>query len=196
MKRLTVPHVLSLLALFVALGGTAVAVGIAKNSVGSPQIRPSGVATSDLRSGAVTTPKLRSNAVTSGKVKNLSLRGADIDQSTLDSVRASNVIAVRVDGGPPCTLVEGPPGVTVSGNEGIGTCVFTFSQSVASCTATATVELRLAPNTVTLAGTRTVFIKRFENTPNVLRTQSYFDRTTDDSDPSLSDQPVSLILVC
>jgi hypothetical protein len=56
--RLTYANVIASLALFVALGGSAVAAGLAKNSVGPNQ----------LKKGAVSAPKLAKKAVTSGKI--------------------------------------------------------------------------------------------------------------------------------
>ena len=56
--RLTYANVIASLALFVALGGSAVAAGLAKNSVGPNQ----------LKQGAVTAGKIRKQAVTSGKI--------------------------------------------------------------------------------------------------------------------------------
>jgi hypothetical protein len=56
--RLTYANVIASLALFVALGGSAVAGGLAKNSVGPNQ----------LKKGAVSAPKLAKQAVTSGKI--------------------------------------------------------------------------------------------------------------------------------
>jgi hypothetical protein len=59
----------ALLALFVALGGSAVAgIELTRNSVGNEQIR----------AGSVTTTKLRNGAVTGAKVANGSLSGADV----------------------------------------------------------------------------------------------------------------------
>lgn len=57
--------VIALVALFVALGGTALA--LTKNTVGSKQLKP----------GAVKAPDLAKNAVTSQKVKNGSLQSGD-----------------------------------------------------------------------------------------------------------------------
>jgi hypothetical protein len=69
--------VISVVALFVALGGTGyAATTLAKNSVGSKQ----------LKKKAVTNSKLASNAVTSSKVKNNSLTGADVLESSLGKV--------------------------------------------------------------------------------------------------------------
>ena len=67
-KYASFANVTSLMALMVALGGTAYAgVSLARNSVGSAQLKRGAVANSDIRA----------NAVTSGKVRNLSLRAVD-----------------------------------------------------------------------------------------------------------------------
>lgn len=69
--------VVALIALFVAMSGTAVAAGtLAKNSVGSKQIKKN----------AVTSSKIKSSAVTGSKVKNGSLTGSDVNASTLGTV--------------------------------------------------------------------------------------------------------------
>jgi hypothetical protein len=76
--QLSYANVVATLALFLVLaGGTALAAsGLAKNSVGSRQ----------LRSKAVTTGKLAPNAVNGSKVKNGSLGGEDIDLAKLGTV--------------------------------------------------------------------------------------------------------------
>lgn len=56
--QLNYANVIATIALFVALGGAAVAAGLPKNSVGPKQIKK----------GAVTAPKLHKAAVTSGKI--------------------------------------------------------------------------------------------------------------------------------
>jgi len=87
--------VISCLALFLALTGSAFAVGIAKNSVRSPQIADGTVRTVDLHDGAVTTPKLglasvgadqlAENAVTTAKVAPDSLTAQDLATSSVTS---------------------------------------------------------------------------------------------------------------
>jgi hypothetical protein len=75
--RLTFANVVSLLALFVALGGAAyAAVSLPKNSVGTKQ----------LQKGAVTNSKLARGAVTGSKVAAVSLTGKQIKSSTLGRV--------------------------------------------------------------------------------------------------------------
>ena len=195
-RRLTVPHVLSALALFVALGGTAVAVGIAKNSVGSPQIKRGGVNTSDIADSAVTTAKLRSKAVTSAKVKNGTLSAIDINQASLTKVRAANVTTVSALGDGDCTLVGvSQPGVT-SDSVTTGRCAFTFLRDVSACTATASVDLRLEPNIFLPAGARTAFARRNSAEPRVIETQTFYDASAGDGTPDVSDLPVTLTIVC
>src|ERR671917_1110778 len=79
--NLTYANVVSTLALFVALGGTSYAV--ARNSVGSAQ--------------------LRANAVTSAKVKNRSLRLTDLSPSARTGTRGP-----RGPAGPPGQFVGTP----------------------------------------------------------------------------------------
>ena len=76
-KRLTYANVMSSIAVFLVLGGaTAIAAGLAKNSVGSKQ----------LKKNAVTTAKIKNNAVTTAKIKNGAVTGAKLDESTLGQV--------------------------------------------------------------------------------------------------------------
>lgn len=70
--------VVSLLALVLAVGTTAYAAGLARNSVGTPQ----------LKKNAVTTPKIKKNAVTGAKVRNGSLRAGDLAPGLLPRTRA------------------------------------------------------------------------------------------------------------
>jgi cytoskeletal protein RodZ len=71
LRRPSPALVISILALFVALGGTSYAITqLPKNSVGTPQ--------------------LKKNAVTGAKVKDGSLTGADVDASTLGTVPAAS----------------------------------------------------------------------------------------------------------
>jgi hypothetical protein len=75
--RLTFANVVSLLALFVALGGGAyAAVRVPRNSVGTKQ----------LKKHAVTNSKLANRAVTAAKVRPRSLTGKQIRSSTLGQV--------------------------------------------------------------------------------------------------------------
>lgn len=75
--------IVAIIALIVALSGTAIAAGVGKNSVGSRQIKAK----------AVTTNKLANGAVTGAKVRDASLSGADIDLSALGTVPSATEAA-------------------------------------------------------------------------------------------------------
>lgn len=87
--------IISCVAMFLALTGSALAVGIAKNSVRSAQIVDGTVRTVDLHDGSVTTPKiglaavgneqLAENAVTSSKVAPDSLTAQDLAPASVTS---------------------------------------------------------------------------------------------------------------
>jgi hypothetical protein len=70
-KRLTYANVMSSIAVFLVLGGaTAIAAGLAKNSVGTKQ--------------------LKNNAVTTAKIKNDAVTGAKVNESTLGTVPSAS----------------------------------------------------------------------------------------------------------
>lgn len=76
-KRLTYSNVMSSIAVFLVLGGaTAFAAGLAKNSVGSKQ----------LKKNAVTSAKIKNNAVTTAKIKNGAITGAKVNAGSLGTV--------------------------------------------------------------------------------------------------------------
>jgi hypothetical protein len=66
--RLTYANVIASVALFVALGGSAVAAGLAKNSVGPNQLKKGAVTAAAIRKQAVTSGKIAPKAVTAGKL--------------------------------------------------------------------------------------------------------------------------------
>src|SRR5215467_14180809 len=74
--RLSFANVVSVLALFVALGGSAYAFHLGKNSVGAKQ----------LKKNAVTTAKVKNEAITAAKVKKGTLTGTQVNVSTLGTV--------------------------------------------------------------------------------------------------------------
>ncbi|HEY6144874.1 MAG TPA: hypothetical protein VIV13_01260 [Solirubrobacterales bacterium] len=80
-KRLTYSNVMSSLAVFLVLGGaTAFAAGLAKNSVGSKQ----------LKKNAVTSAKIKNNAVTTAKIQNGAISGAKINLGSLGTVPSAS----------------------------------------------------------------------------------------------------------
>jgi hypothetical protein len=77
--------IVAVLALVFAIGGSAVAAGLKKNSVTNRSIKKN----------AVTSPKVKNSSLVGGDVKNNSLTGNDIDESTLRQVpSAANAAAV------------------------------------------------------------------------------------------------------
>ena len=79
--RLSFANVVSVLALFVALGGSAYAFHLGKNSVGSKQ----------LKKNAVTTAKIKNKAVTGAKIKPGTITGTQVNASTLGTVPVANL---------------------------------------------------------------------------------------------------------
>lgn len=76
-KRITYANVMSTIAVFLVLGGaTAIAAGLAKNSVGPKQ----------LKKNAVTTKKIKNNAVTTAKIKNGAVTGAKLNVGSIPTV--------------------------------------------------------------------------------------------------------------
>jgi hypothetical protein len=86
--KLSYANVISTLCLFLLLaGGAAYAAShLAKNSVGSKQIKKNAVTTAKIKNGAVTTGKIKAGAVTGAQVANGSLTGAQVDASTIGTV--------------------------------------------------------------------------------------------------------------
>lgn len=66
--QLSYANVIATIALFVALGGAAVAAGLPKNSVGTSQLKRGAVSAAKLKRGAVTSGKIAPKAVSAGKL--------------------------------------------------------------------------------------------------------------------------------
>ncbi|HEU5106716.1 MAG TPA: hypothetical protein VFU11_12865 [Solirubrobacterales bacterium] len=81
--RISPALVISCVALFMALTGSALAVGIAKNSVRSAQIVDGSVRTIDLRDNAVNSAKIAPNAVGSEEVAENAIESPEVAQDAL-----------------------------------------------------------------------------------------------------------------
>jgi hypothetical protein len=83
--------VISLVALFISLGGTSyAAITLPARSVGAKQ----------LKSGAVTTAKIRKSAVTTAKIRNGAVTAAKINAASItDAALSMNMCSVPVAGG-------------------------------------------------------------------------------------------------
>jgi hypothetical protein len=77
--KLSYANVAASLALFIALGGTAVAAAtLAPDSVGSPEIRADAVRSSEIAKDAVASPEIAKDAVRSSEIRDASVRLPDI----------------------------------------------------------------------------------------------------------------------
>ena len=84
LPRSTFANLTSTLALVVALGGGgAYAASLAKNSVGSAQVKNGAIKAKDVAPGALTGAQVRDGSLTGAKVQDGSITGADVDESTL-----------------------------------------------------------------------------------------------------------------
>jgi hypothetical protein len=122
-KHLSFANVMACAAVFIALGGSAYAVGknsvgtkqlknnavtsnkIKKNAVVTSKIRKDAIVGAKIRPGAVTTNKIGDGAVTTNKIGDGAVNGAKIDESTLGTVpSAANLVGqenffVKLNGG-------------------------------------------------------------------------------------------------
>jgi hypothetical protein len=116
-RKLSFANVTSMMALMVALGGTSYAAGLAKNSVGSTQIKSKAVKNSDLGD----------NAVTSKKVKNGSLLAADFALGQLPAGAKGDRGLTGAPGTPGTPGTPGAPGPTGT----VGAATVQFEQAPA-----------------------------------------------------------------
>jgi hypothetical protein len=101
-RRPTPSLVISLIALFVALGGTAW--GVAVNSVGSKTIRNNSIRSLDVRNNGLTGSDVRNGRLGGADVRNNSLRGADILESSLAAVPSATSATSAATAGDANTL--------------------------------------------------------------------------------------------
>jgi hypothetical protein len=87
--RLTYANVIASLALFVALGGSAVAAGLAKNSVGPNQLKKGAVTAKAIRKQAVTAGKIAPKAVVAGKLGPNAVLPGNLGAGIIDTSKIS-----------------------------------------------------------------------------------------------------------
>lgn len=94
-QRLSYSNVIATMALFLALGGVAVAAGLPKNSVGPRQLKRGAVTAAKIRKHAVTSAKLATGAVTIGKLGPNSVGPNNIGNGAITSAKLgpSSVLA-------------------------------------------------------------------------------------------------------
>jgi len=90
-SHLSFANTISLIALFVALGGTSLAaVTLTKNSVGAKQIKKNAVRASEVKSSAVGASEIRSNAVASGDIADSGVGGSDLSDNSVGAGELSD----------------------------------------------------------------------------------------------------------
>lgn len=219
-RHLSFANAMSMIAVFIALGGSAFALTVGKNSVGSRQIKPNAVTSSELKNNSVTTPKIKNGAVTAAKlgagsvttaalgagsvataalgansvtgaqIQNGAIGTADIAPGALANVPASNVISVSAEGVNCGQQGHVTPGVTAT-HVSTGICQFNFGRNVSACNAVASADTRLSEAGALVPGARTVYAFRRSNTPNVVSTTAYLGNP-----PALANLEITLDLVC
>jgi len=99
--QLNYANVIATIALFVALGGAAVAAGLPKKSVGPQQLKPGAVTTKALHSKAVTAGKLGPKAVTAGKLGANAVLPGNLGNGIISTEKISDgaVIASKIKNG-------------------------------------------------------------------------------------------------
>jgi hypothetical protein len=99
--QLNYANVIATIALFVALGGAAVAAGLPKNSVGTNQIKRGAVTAAKIKRGAVTSGKIAPKGVTAGKLGANAVLPGNLGDGIITSAKLSDgaVIASKIKNG-------------------------------------------------------------------------------------------------
>ncbi len=99
--KLNYSNAIATIALFVALGGAAVAAGLPKNSVGPKQLKRGAVTAAKLRKAAVTSGKLAPKSVVAGKLGPSSVTPGNIGNGavTTSKLATGSVIASTIKNG-------------------------------------------------------------------------------------------------
>lgn len=99
--RPTYANVIATVALFIALGGVAVAAGLPKNSVGPNQLKRGAVTPAKIRKAAVTAGKLAPQSVTAGKLGANAVLPGNLGNGIISTqkIAAGAVIAATIKNG-------------------------------------------------------------------------------------------------
>jgi len=143
--------VISCLALFMALTGSAFAVGIAKNSVRSAQIVDGTVRSIDLRDNSVNSPKIAPNAVGSEEIAENAIESAEVAQDALTAgdLGAASVASSEVADQSLTASDLGPDSVNASE---LGTVTLRSNSAKIAKGATGTVAVNCAAGEQVLSG--------------------------------------------
>jgi hypothetical protein len=82
-RHLSFANAISMIALFVALGGTSYA--LAKNSIGAKEIKKNAVGASEIKKNAVRAAEVKANAVGASEIRSNAVAGGDVADGTLGS---------------------------------------------------------------------------------------------------------------
>ncbi|HEX5988727.1 MAG TPA: hypothetical protein VFY75_00765 [Solirubrobacterales bacterium] len=98
LPKLNYANVIATIALFVALGGAAVAAGLPKNSVGPNQLKRGAVSTPKLKRGAVTAGKIAPKAIVAGKLGANAVLPGNLGNGIITTAKLSDgaVIASKI----------------------------------------------------------------------------------------------------
>ncbi|MGV1047431.1 MAG: hypothetical protein ACOYD4_02745 [Solirubrobacterales bacterium] len=104
------------IALFVALGGAAVAAGLPKNSVGPKQLKKGAVTAAKIRKGAITAGKLAPKSVVAGKLGQNAVTPGNLGNGVVTTAKlaANAVIASTIKNGVITTNKLANAGVTTA----------------------------------------------------------------------------------
>jgi hypothetical protein len=99
--KLNYANAIATIALFVALGGVAVAAGLPKNSVGPKQLKKGAVTPKALRKGAVTAGKIAPKAVVAGKLGANAVLPGNLGNGIISTAKLADgaVIASKIKNG-------------------------------------------------------------------------------------------------
>jgi len=99
--QLNYANVIATIALFVALGGAAIAAGLPKNSVGAKQLKKGAVTTKALHNKAVTAGKIAPKAVTAGKLGPFAVLPGNLGNGVISTEKIGDgaVIAAKLRNG-------------------------------------------------------------------------------------------------
>jgi hypothetical protein len=190
-ERFTFANVMSVVAVFIAVGGGAYAAGLAKDSVKSKQIAANAVKTPEIAKAAVTADKIADGSVTTAKIANDAVTGAKVNEGSLGPVplaavatKASNTLGAIVN--PDGTLSSAAQSGTTSTRNGVNTGNYSvdFGRSLSNCAAVAALGNNLGniPNPGEIGATI-----NFDDTVTV---------QTRNSAGAVTDNGFELIVVC
>jgi hypothetical protein len=91
--QLSYSNVIATIALFIALGGAAVAAGLPKNSVGANQLKRNAVTTAKLKRGAVIASKIKNGVVTTNKLNNGAVTTAKLGDGSVTAGKLADGLA-------------------------------------------------------------------------------------------------------